>query len=281
MVFQKIQKTFSWTKLSVEKAFWNKNKKSDSFSRSKCVICNFLLVVAAPYGPKEGKSESCYDFVIRKEHKFLRNIYDRKVLAESKSLKYLGNFYASFQAFVKVSLLLYDCYDATSIDIQNREISYFCKNYCSKCEDFEEIFKEILKVNIKNNCRKYPVRIIRQIMAFLYMKIMKFLSTQFFILNILKNIFFESVNNIMCGKDHRHHSDITGKIYGDVHSFWNLKVREDKEFFPFLCTACLFSTLFLCQILCVQWANDLSIGGNNLTNLDYVKICEQVKFMDE
>lgn len=184
-------------------------------------MCNLQpsLGVAAPYRPKEGESESCYDFVIKKEHKFLRNIYDRKVLAESKSLKYLENFYASFQAFVKVSLLLYDYYDTTSIDIQNREISYFCKNYCSKCEDFEEIFKEIVKVDIKNNCRKYPVKIIRQIMAFLYMKIMKFPSTQFFVLNILKNIFFESVNNIMCGKNHRHHSDITGNIYGDVHSF--------------------------------------------------------------
>ena len=123
-------------------------------------MCNLQpsLDVAAPYRPKEGESESCYDFVIKKEHKFLRNIYDRKVLAESKSLKYLENFYASFQAFVKVSLLLYDYYDTTSIDIQNREISYFSKNYCSKCEDFEEIFKEIVKVDIKSNCRKYPVR---------------------------------------------------------------------------------------------------------------------------
>ena len=69
----------------------------------------------------------------------------REVLTESESLKSLENFYAAFQPFVKVSLFLFDYYDAMSINIEHLEISSFFKNYCPECEGFEENFEEIEK----------------------------------------------------------------------------------------------------------------------------------------
>ena len=56
---------------------------------------------------------------------------------------------------------------------------------------------------------------------------MKFPSTQYFLLYILIKKFFESINNIMEVKIH-----LTGEMYGYAHSFCHLKVREKKDFFP-------------------------------------------------
>ena len=41
----------------------------------KCVICNFLLVLGIADFQHSNEKMTYYDFIIRKEHKFLRNVY--------------------------------------------------------------------------------------------------------------------------------------------------------------------------------------------------------------
>ena len=49
-----------------------------------------------------------YDFIIRKTHKFLRNVCDPEVLTKTKSLEIFENFYIAFRKFVNVSVLPYN-----------------------------------------------------------------------------------------------------------------------------------------------------------------------------
>lgn len=159
--------------------------------------------------------------LFRKEHSLLRNVYKRQVLAKLDSLKSLGNDYTTFKLFVKISFLLYDLYDATSnIDcIKHTEIDFFCSNYCSNCESFEEIFEATEKIQIKNFINKIFVKKLWQKTALAYMKIMKFPSMQFFIPNIATKNFFESINNITEGEIYLHYSRIMGQIIGYIHRF--------------------------------------------------------------
>ena len=57
---------------------------------------------------------------------------------------------------------------------------------------------------------------------------MKFLSTQYFVRNIDTKLFFGIVNNIIEGKIYLHDSHIKGGKYGYAHSFYYLKVRQNK-----------------------------------------------------
>lgn len=101
---------------------------------------------------------SYYNFVIKNAHKIVWNVYDREVSTETDSLKYLENFYVTFQKFFQVSVLLYSSYSSTNdIDyIELGQVEDFCIEYYNDCESFTEIFNEIQKIEIKNYCRKYP-----------------------------------------------------------------------------------------------------------------------------
>ena len=52
-----------------------------------------------------GADSAKMTFILRKEHKLLRNIYDWEVLKESKSLESLENCFVPFQKFVNLPVL--------------------------------------------------------------------------------------------------------------------------------------------------------------------------------
>ena len=75
------------TKITYE-AFNPKKKK-----KTKCVICNFPLIMNAK-GPNVPANEISYtDFYIKYEHKFLRNMYSKEGLETSKELKRLEPYF--------------------------------------------------------------------------------------------------------------------------------------------------------------------------------------------
>lgn len=67
-----------------------------------------------------------------------------------------------------------------------------------------------------------------QTISFVYMKVMKFHDQQFSISNIVTK---NQVINLLFGKTHLHHSHVSSQIIGYSHSFYNQKVRENKNFF--------------------------------------------------
>ena len=58
-------------------------------------------------------------------------------------------------------------------------------------------------------------------MVFIYTKIIDFPDDDFVIPNIVTEIFFESVNNVMIVKIHLHHLHVTGKIHDYAHNICN------------------------------------------------------------
>ena len=53
---------------------------------TKCCICNFPLDVTPKGLKSEGNEMSYLDFLIKKEHAFIRNIFDENDLRKSKNI---------------------------------------------------------------------------------------------------------------------------------------------------------------------------------------------------
>ena len=90
-------------------------------------------------------------------------------------------------------------------------------------------------------------------------------------------------NKIINVKIHLHHSHVTGKIYGYMHDFCNMEVRENKDQF-----SCIARNLFGFDMsflvkgirLSVWGTKDINIGRSRLTNSNFASISSQVKFID-
>ena len=156
------------------------------------------------YNPDPNKM-TYYDFIIIKEHNFLRNIYDPYVLTKSKNIKNIRNFYNAFRFFVRVAFILYDFYDKQSniIFINHEPIYELINDYCQDLDSFSYLFKKIYDISIKNLGRKINKRLC-QVIDFVCIKIMQFPSEQFFAPSIVTKNFFSNVINIMDGKSLLH-----------------------------------------------------------------------------
>ena len=75
------------------------NRNNPITADTKCCICNFPLDVA-PKGLKfEGNDMSYLDFLIQKEHAFIRNIFDENELKKSKNLANLETYHSAMFFF--------------------------------------------------------------------------------------------------------------------------------------------------------------------------------------
>ena len=66
------------------------------------------------------------------------------------------------------------------------------------------------------------------IYAFAYDCLMDFPENMVDFKTVTTTSFFENLYRILNCKIHLHHSHVTGKIFGYVHDFCNLKVRENQ-----------------------------------------------------
>ena len=90
--------------------------------------------------------------------------------------------------------------------------------------------------------------------------------------------FLENVRCLIFSKNVIHHTYITGEIVGYVHSSCNQKVRENKNQITYLDLIFFF---FLKGLKQGVWrTRNFSIGGTNLTNVNFANIIDQIKFID-
>ena len=124
---------------------------------------------------------SYVNFIIFKEHKFLRNIFLSEELAATDSLKDLKTYH-QFVKFLKIVIFLQnaplytyeefgDCFDE---DLVN-----FYRNNCSDCSDFEELKETIGSVEVKNNLGFKISKFTLQIYVFVYQMLMDLPSGRF------------------------------------------------------------------------------------------------------
>ena len=82
----------------IMKRKYEKEIKVD-WSQTKCVICDFKLFFGSSFGP-DSDEMTYFDFIVKKEDLFLRNVYSADVLKNSKQIKYLKTYYENFSKVV-------------------------------------------------------------------------------------------------------------------------------------------------------------------------------------
>ena len=69
-------------------------------------ICSFPLHINLTTFDVEKEKMSYGDFIIKKEHKFLRNIFSKEELMSSNAIKNLQSFHENFSKFLQVVVYL-------------------------------------------------------------------------------------------------------------------------------------------------------------------------------
>ena len=85
------------------------------------------------------------NFIIIREHKFLRNIFLSKELATTDNLKDLKTYHQTCVKFLKIIIILQNVlntYEEFS-DCFNEDLLKFCCDNCADCSDFNELKETI------------------------------------------------------------------------------------------------------------------------------------------
>ena len=264
-----------------------KQQKPLDYQNDKCVIWKMPIRIS-PTNKKKSDPEMIYgDFIIRYEYKFLRNIYTQEQLDWSEDLKSLDAYYEVFQNFIHFSIelnsLLSD-YSKTTLRDISMEVSNFLELNFADC-DIDAVKNHIMQTDIKNALSSNYGKVSKfnlKIYAYLYNELVCFLpQSQFDSMTTKK--FFSHVHNFIKMKIHLHHSHVTGKIIGYAHDFCNTRLIENQKpeipcfahnlfGFDFFYFVKGFSTTAWCS-------KELSVGGNNLTHVNYASIRGEIKFI--
>ena len=108
----------------------------------KCLICKFPLKVEPTNYQTPDDEMTFGDFIIRYEHKFLRNIYTKEQINYSSDIKDLQSYYETFQKFIHISIGL--------ISMLNHYNKNFTVNYVVQ-EIIQDIFNDDSIDYIKNH----------------------------------------------------------------------------------------------------------------------------------
>ena len=253
---------------------------------SKCQICHFPLNIT-PRGFSYKDNEMSYlDFWIRKEHAFIRNIFDEKELKKSKNIATLESYQAAMELFIHLvkatenEIKTVENYNM----IYHEKLEKFLKEECPAYEyDMECLIEEIKSIQIKNNKAKIP-KFTAQIYAFIYDCLMDFPACKF---DELKTIttrgMITNFHRVINATTHLHHSHISSEIIGHVHDFCNWRVRENKIEIPLIGHNFLgFDIFYMVKgYRSVCWGTkDFEMGGTNLTTGNYANIPNQLKIID-
>ena len=252
-----------------------KTENSINWYETKCLICSFCLSTSVI---------TYLDFVILVEHAFIRHIFDYDELKMSKSIQTLEKYYETYRNTLQIVALLNTNY---SKDSDNGDISDDCVAEFINEMNFDssaDLYLEVENTEIKNmrwEDRKEAKP--NKLITFVYYSLMDFPQNKFEIKTVMKKGFFKGVRNLLYGSHVIHHFHVTGEIVGYAHNFCNKKVRENQNLIPAFAHN-LFSFDFFFVVkgirLCVWRIKQVSIGGTNLTNVQYSSIGTKVKLID-
>ena len=70
------------------------------------LICNFLLDIQDSHQTGKDKLKTWYDFVVKKEHLFITNIYSQEEVSSTDNISDISNYYEQFSRFIKIVIQL-------------------------------------------------------------------------------------------------------------------------------------------------------------------------------
>ena len=252
------------------------------WENGQCVLCRFPLQ-ANPTSPQNEKM-SYGDFVIKKEHMFLRNIFSKEELSKSPSINTFESYHQQFVKFLQIAVFLEEAIKSSLhyLDCSYPDLIEFLMQHFSEFDYFENVKEHIETVQIKGYVNSKIPKFNLQLYACVYDKLMKFPFSQFECETVTTANFFVSVHRIINGKIHLHHSHVTGEVKGYVHDFCNWTVRENSDVVPCIAHNFFkFDMFFLLKgiRLSVWRTDDINIGGNNMVDINYAQI-DNFKFID-
>ena len=277
------------------KWFYSKNKKIELSIQEKkdyevknpidwengvCQICTFPLDVKPSEKVNNGKI-TYDDFIIQKEHKFLRNVLSKQDLQKSDSIKSLESYHENFKKYIRICIYTESSIKTLSnfTECFHDELVEFLNENFPDIENFEELKELISEVKVKSRSKISKFNM--QIYAFFYIEIMKFPPTFFESEAFTTNELFEFVHKLINVKIHLHHSHITGEIKGYSHDFCNWIVEENRDVLSCIAHNFFKFDLFfvLKNIRLSVWrTKDINIGGKNLTDINFASI-DNFKFI--
>ena len=252
------------------------------WENGECVICRFPLATNPTAFENEKKSYG--DFIIKKEHMFLRNIFSKDELAKSSALFSFESFHKHFIEFLEIVIFLEEAIKLSLhfSDCSFASLNRFIQAHLCEFESFEQVKEEIEIVEVKGYTNTKIPKFILKLYAFVYDKVMKFPFSQFECETVTTTNLFLSVYRIINAKIHLHHSHVTGEVKGYAHDFCNWTVRENHDVVPCIAHNFFkFDMFFLLKgiRLSVWRSDDINIGGSNLVDVNYAQI-DNFKFID-
>ena len=160
------------------------NRQNPITEETKCCICDFPLDVASKGINFKGNEMSFLDFLIKKGHAFLRNIYDEKDLEKSKNISSKEIYYDTMLLFIHlVGVAENEIKSASTFHgIYNEKLEKSLREYCPVYEyDLEDLKENEMKsFEIKYNKKtdKIP-KFTMQLYSFIYDCLMDFPRTKF------------------------------------------------------------------------------------------------------
>ena len=202
------------------------------WSRDRC-ICPFPLKIDTTKFDADSWTMSYVNFIIFREHKFLRNIFLSKELAITDNLKDLKTYNQTRVKFLKIITILQNVLNTYEVfsDCFNEDLLKFCCDNCADCSDFNELKETIWSVKVKNNLGFKISKFTLEIHAYVCQKLMDFPSGRFDFDALSTQSLLESVHRVVNVRMHCHHSHVAGKILGYAHDFSNMKVRKSESVF--------------------------------------------------
>ena len=257
------------------------------WQNDKCVICKFPLKVEPTNYQTPDDEMTFGDFIIRYEHKFLRNIYMKEQINYSSDIKDLQSYYKTFQKFIHISIGLISMLNHyNKNETVNYEVQEFIHNIFND-DSIDDFKNHIMKTDIKNalstSNKKVP-KFNLKIYTFVYDKSLYFPKSDIQYETFTTKKIFIHADRLIKVKVHLHYSHITGKIIGYSHDFCNTSVVEKPSPDIPVIVHNLFSFdlyYFIKGYIASAWCSkSLNIAGNNLTQINFSNIAGEIKFID-
>ena len=105
-----------------------------------CCLCKFPVITNPTTFDVSLENMSYSDFIILKEHKFLRNIFSEEDLLKTKALRNIEQYHLAFQKFLTISIYLEDSLN-TLTEFQECCNDKLIKLCIEKCEDWMILMK--------------------------------------------------------------------------------------------------------------------------------------------
>ena len=265
----------------MEKMRYEMKHKID-MQKSRCTICQFPLKLEIT---EFDNPEMTYgDYIVCFEYKFLRNIFDEDDLVGQ--IRDLKHYYDFFKHYIGVCIGLLAFLNGNRRNFINDSVEEFIENEFSDMT-IHEIKNSIQKTDIKNalgQSRGEVQKFNLKIYAFVYDTLIFLPKTDIEFDTVTSDQFFRHVHRLIKGKNHLHHSHVTGQILGYAHDFCNTTVIEKtKAEIPVIAHNIFgFDVFYFVKtFVATAWCSKkLNIGGTNLTHVNYGLIENKIKLID-